>query len=271
MNTKGKLKFLDNTDQAPEYVASIGGGDQTEHVGNYSFHTVAIADARELDTPPRVDQQGFQLIDQDRSVANFHDDVQVREAFYPIVRDAMMSKLGCQSVEIFDHTLRTSSLAKQKELGIRESANIVHNDYSSPSGIQRLQDFLSDSGRSREFDSLCERRFAIVNYWRSIAGTVANYPLIFCDARTLSPHDPVPVTRRSRNRTGELQVARYNPLQRWYYFSQMKNSEAMLFKTFDSDESNPSRFCFHSSFDDPLAPADAPPRESIELRCFVFY
>jgi hypothetical protein len=51
----------------------------------------------------------------------------------------------------------------------------------------------------------------------------------------------------------------------------MQMDEALLFKTFDSETDGRARFTIHSSFDDPDAPADAPPRESIETRCLVFF
>ena len=47
--------------------------------------------------------------------------------------------------------------------------------------------------------------------------------------------------------------------------------EALLFKTFDSEADGRARFTIHTSFEDPGAPADAPPRESIETRCLVFF
>ncbi len=47
--------------------------------------------------------------------------------------------------------------------------------------------------------------------------------------------------------------------------------EALLFKTFDTETDGRARFTIHSSFDDPNAPQDAPPRESIETRCLLFF
>ena len=48
-------------------------------------------------------------------------------------------------------------------------------------------------------------------------------------------------------------------------------NEALLFKTFDSETDGRARFTVHSSFADPGAPVDAPPRESIETRCLLFF
>jgi hypothetical protein len=50
----------------------------------------------------------------------------------------------------------------------------------------------------------------------------------------------------------------------------MKEDEAILIKCYDSDE-RLARFTPHAAFDDPTAPPDAPPRESIEVRAFAFF
>ena len=46
---------------------------------------------------------------------------------------------------------------------------------------------------------------------------------------------------------------------------------ALLLKCFDSKTDGRARFLPHTAFDDPTAPADALPRESIELRTLVFH
>ena len=107
--------------------------------------------------------------------------------------------------------------------------------------------------------------------WRSISGTVYNHPLVLCDAGTVRPEDLVAVERRAEERIGELQVALHHSDQRWYYFPEMRMHEALLLKTFDSETDGRARFTIHSSFEDATAPVDAPPRESIETRCLLFF
>jgi hypothetical protein len=62
----------------------------------------------------------------------------------------------------------------------------------------------------------------------------------------------------------------FNPAHRWFYYPNMQADEAMLLKCFDSDPAR-ARFTAHTAFDDPAAPADAPPRESIEVRTLAFF
>ena len=51
----------------------------------------------------------------------------------------------------------------------------------------------------------------------------------------------------------------------------MQPNEALLLKCFDFATDGRARFAPHTAFEDPTAPADVPPRESIELRTLVFH
>jgi hypothetical protein len=51
----------------------------------------------------------------------------------------------------------------------------------------------------------------------------------------------------------------------------MQPEEAVLIRCFDSALEGPHRFSVLTGFDDPETPADAPPRESIEVRMLVFF
>jgi len=261
-----ELKFLANLDEPPTYIPSKGGGDKTDHVGNYVLHKVEVHNARENREPFDLDKEGFRLVAQPTRVADFFDRDQVESIYHGEVVAMLHREAGATRVEIFDDTLRTSSISQQKRHGIREPANIVHNDYTARSGIRRLHDLFPD-----EAEQLVQRRFAIINVWRSIEGPVQDHPLVLCDATSVGKDELIAAERRTDERTGELQVAIHNNQQRWYYYPEMRMDEALIFKTFDSETDGRTRFTIHSSFKDPTAPTDAPPRQSIETRCFVFF
>jgi len=268
-NITVELKFLADLDQPLVYIPSEGGGDETEHQGNFASHEVEIRNAREELPSTSLDVQGFRLVSQQTQVGDFYDDAEIGSVYHAEVTALLKTLTGAQRVEVFDDTRRASSHDVQTRRKIREPANIVHNDYTARSGIKRLQDHFVD--RPDEAEQLLEQRFAIINVWRSIAGTISDYPLVMCDATTVRPEDHISMERRARERIGELQVALCHPEQRWYYYPAMQMDEALVFKTFDSAEDGRTRFTPHSSCKDPTAPADAPPRESIETRCLVFF
>lgn len=266
---KTSLKFLANVDEPLVYIPSKGGGDETEHVGNFTMQEVAIHNGRSHKQASSLDTEGFQLVQQATDVTDFHDATQVEATYHDEVKGLLKKITGAARIEIFDDTRRSTSLERQRLKNIREAASIAHNDYTARSGIKRLCDHFAD--KPDEAHELFQRRFAIINVWRSTGGTVYNHPLTLCDSATVRPEDLVSVERRGEERTGEIQVLRYHPEQRWYFFPQMQMDEALLFKTFDSESSGRARFTVHSSFEDPGAAADAAPRESIETRCLVFF
>jgi hypothetical protein len=266
---KAKLKFLANLNEPLVYIPSKGGGDETDHVGNFTMQEVSVHDGRRDKQGSSLDVEGFRLVSQNTEVQDFYDDVQVESTYHDEVKRLLTDNTGAARVEVFDDTRRSASLDLQREKNIREPADIVHNDYTALSGVKRLRDHFADD--PDEAEKLLQRRFAIINVWRSIAGPVYNNPLVLCDAATVRPEDLVSVERRAEDRIGELQVALHNPEHCWYYFPEMQMDEALLFKTYDSETDGRARFTIHSSFADPDGPADAPPRESIETRCLLFF
>ncbi len=266
---KTTLKFLANLDEPLVYIPSKGGGDETDHVGNFTMREVRIHDGRKDMPASSLDVEGFRLVPQNTKVTDFYDDVQLEQTYHEEVKAWLADIMGAARVEVFDDTRRSASVDQQKSKNIREPAEIVHNDYTAASGIKRMQDYFADD--PDEAEDLLKRRFAIVNVWRSVAGPVYNNALAMCDSTTLRAEDLIAVERRAEDRIGELQVALHDPAQRWYYFPKMQMDEALLIKTFDSETDGRTRFTLHSPFTDPDAAVDAPPRESIETRCLVFF
>jgi len=266
---KAELKFLADLSAPLVYVPSKGGGDRTEHVGNYRTHAVAIHDARVQLPATDLDVEGFLMLSHKSAVDDFYNDAVLHSTYHPELIELLQRVTGAQRVEVFDDTRRSSSVGSQREHGSRDPASIVHNDYTHESGRRRLIDFFSES--PDELEQLRKRRFAIINAWRPIGEPVVDHPLVLCDARSVRDGDLVAVERRGEDRTGELQVALHAPEQRWYYYPRMTRDEVLLFKTYDSALDGRTRFTPHSSCKDPHAPTDAPSRESLETRCLVFF
>lgn len=263
------VKYLANDEDLAVYIASVGGGDMTTHGGNYVRQPVAIHNGRVRAEGFSLDREGFALVKQPTEVSDFYDDGQIASIYEAEVKALVLSETGASRVEIFDHTRRAASLDVQKTRQIREPASIIHNDYTALSGPQRLRDHFPDAPEQAE--ALLQGRFAIVNVWRSIRGTVRNSPMALCDASSTAPEDLISVKRQAKERIGEIQLAVHNPAHRWYYFPNMEMDEALLIKTYDSASDGRARFTIHTSFEDPAVPADAPARESLETRCFVFF
>ena len=51
----------------------------------------------------------------------------------------------------------------------------------------------------------------------------------------------------------------------------MQKDELLIFKQYDSDTNARARYFFHTAFNDPTMPADAPARQSIEVRAVALF
>jgi hypothetical protein len=174
---------------------------------------------------------------------------------------------GAAEVHIFDHTLRVEDEAKRRTHGTRLPVTVAHNDYTERSALQRVRDVLSPETAER----FLAGRFAIVNVWRSFGVSSERFPLAAADGRTIVPTDHVAVDLVYPDRTGEIYYTAHSSGQRWFYFSRMQPNEAMLFKCFDSARDGRTRYTAHTGFANPHAPAETPPRESIEVRTLLHF
>jgi hypothetical protein len=167
----------------------------------------------------------------------------------------------------FDHNVRNAARAASGEAGIRGPVPRTHNDFTARSGRERALAELAARGLDA---ALLDGRFAIVNLWRPIGRKVEKWPLALVDARTLGEGDLVATDLVYRDRVGETYSLGFSAGQKWHYFPQLAPDEAILIKGYDSAE-DVARFAAHSAFEDPQSPADAPERESIEVRALVIY
>lgn len=269
--TFAELGYLPATDTQPvQYAFPPPAGTPWENVG-YDRRRVAVQDARAGSAAASLHVQGFELWEAPSRVQDWHDADELRRVQYAEAAELALAATGGRRAFVFDHLLRRRG-PERKPLdfghGAREGFapvnGRIHNDYTERSGQRRLALVLTEP-RER----LAIRRYCIVNLWRSIAGPVLDTPLAVCDARTVSSLDLVEGEVRYPKRIGEIYLARYAPRHRWYYYPAMQRTEVLVFKQYDSQLSGPARFTPHAAFDHPEAPAHAPSRESLELRCLV--
>ncbi len=214
----------------------------------------------------KLDVDGFRFVHHDTKVQNFLDESEIKRVYYPEVEALIKAESGAKRVVVFDHTLRTADDAFREQHKIREVVRRAHNDYTEWSGPQRLRDILPD-----EADELLKRRFAIIQVWRPIRYPVETHPLAIADARSVDPADFIISERRYPNRVGQTYAIAYNPKHKWFWFPRQARDEALVFKVYDSAKDGRARWTAHTAFDDPTSPANARPRESIEIRTLAFF
>jgi len=122
-----------------------------------------------------------------------------------------------------------------------------------------------------EADELLKRRVAFYNFWIPLKRIVEERPLAMCDVTSSTAEDFITMKLRYRDRDGEIFVLRHSAQHHWWYFPRMSPDQAILLKTYDSETDGRARFIGHSAFEDPTTRADAPMRESIEIRTIAFF
>jgi hypothetical protein len=253
---------------------------------------------------------GFELLTRPLSGdVDFLDQDQVVNNYYGQCAEIVQEATGAHAFA-FDHNIRSAvgKESKQRIAGgqqVQGPARIVHGDYTLTSAPQRLKDLakppttndtlgaILGEGQSLIGQDIVDRalsdggRFAIINVWRNIAKEpVATFPMALCDGQSVQPEDLVVFEIHYQDRVGENYFAKYSPRHQWVCYPGMTGDEALLIKQWDSQGNmarskgaeadsikpqSPCTFSFHTAFDDPSAPPDAPDRWSIEVRCIVVY
>ena len=263
----GALNYLGRMHDRPRnYTYEPPPGEPRSNIVNEP-HVVPIYSARPLAADVSLDREGFALMHQPTAVQDFYDDEEVRRVYYPEAAAALAEATGAKRVFVFDHTVRKRVPGTEDRAAgaLRQPVGRVHVDHTLRSGPQRVRDLLGD-----EAEDLLRGRVQVVNLWRPIRGPLRDAPLAVCDARSVSAHDLVPSDLVYRDRVGETYSVRFNPAHRWFYVPEMQRDEALLLKCYDSAADGRARFAPHTAFEDPTAGDDIAPRESIELRTFLF-
>lgn len=229
--------------------------------------TVSIRDVRPVASSVSLDNEGFALLRYASGVRDFADEEEIRNVYYPESERALKEATGADRVVIFDHTVRRRVPGSDdRRDGPRQPVTRVHVDHTAKSGPQRVRDLLPD-----EAEELLRGRVQVINLWRPLRGPLLDSPLAVADAATVPFDDLVASDLIYPDRVGETYQVYYRPEHRWYYYPGMGADEALLLKCYDSKTDGGARFVPHTAFVDPTTPADAPPRESIELRTLVFH
>ncbi len=234
--------------------------------GTHELKRVELRNGRRFTAEFSLDKQGFVFVEHRTRVGNFFDAGELTSIYYPEVERLIEQLTGAARVVVFDHTLRSGDETERELKLIREPVLSAHNDYTEWSGPQRVREILPD-----EAPALLSRRFAIVQVWRAINQPIQANPLAIADAGSIAMADFLLAERRYPHRVGQTYRLKHSPDHRWFYFPEMRRDEALVFKVYDSAKDGRARFTPHTSFDDPTAPANARPRQSIEVRAFAFF
>lgn len=262
------MTFIRPQDTKPVFHSSALTGGAPKIFFDVDSHMVSIADMRDIADTLSIDREGFKLLRSPTTVDDLYDDEAVKRIYYPEIEALLRREFGASRVAIFDATRRSDGgTGAVNPDGLRGPATRVHVDYTVKSGPQRVKDILGEAEVARL--AAAGARIVQVNVWRPIRGPVERAPLALADASSVKPEELVATDQIFPDRVGEIYNVAYAPQQRWYYASRMTRDEVILIKGWDSADDGRARFTPHGAFNLPDTRADAPPRESIEVRTLV--
>nr|OQO18726.1 hypothetical protein B0A51_14577 [Rachicladosporium sp. CCFEE 5018] len=261
-------------------------------------HNRKVHNIRDKIDSYNTDNSGFAVYHSPASEKLFTDDSKVRREYYPEVEALLRDRLsGVKKVHFFDHTIR-----RRTKDSPRQPVQQVHVDQTPEAAAARVRRHLPD-----EADELLKGRYQIINVWRPIENPASDFPLAVVDWRSTSPADFIPIDLMYPKRAdsvhddddrgkeklpdeaslfsaegyevkGETLGVAPSEKHVFFYVKDMTPEEVMLLKCYDSyGEGEPmgkkglAVRTPHTAFQDPQTPADAPGRQSIEVRCLVFY
>ncbi|KAJ5473589.1 hypothetical protein N7475_003155 [Penicillium sp. IBT 31633x] len=251
-----------------------------------------VSDLRGQESNFTTDNAGFAIYKSPAKETAFTDDAEVRSGYYAEVEALLREKLpGVKKVAIFDHTIR-----RRLPGSARSPVQLVHVDQTPQAAETRVRRHLPEN----EVDELLKGRYQIINVWRPIENPASDFPLALIDWRSIAPDDFVKVdllypkewresgevapdpessfSTEGYEVKGETYAIAPNEEHRFYYAKDMTPDEAFFIKCFDSrshtltgGKTDIAHGSGHTAFFDPQTPAGSPGRQSIEVRCLVFY
>ena len=240
-------------------------------------HEIAISDARPILRDLSLDREGFTLVLHRSEVAGRDDfltlngtrqgdDPPLNRRYVAEVMPVIERLVPGATIIPQTRRIMIRATARAGRLTPDPIAALVHLDYSEGLARQVLEDSFAALGRSVP----PHRRMAILQTWRNVAEPPQDNSLAICDASTVSFDDSIIMrTISSGGEDKQVRLCRYNPAHRWYYFSDIRPDELLVFKGYDTAFPR-SMTGAHVAFALP-AGDQGNPRVSVEARFIALY
>jgi len=214
-------------------------------------------------------------------VHDWDDDDEIPAVHHAELEALARELTGC------DHATVTSYIKRSPEQAARHEdlapITFVHSDFAagcetlirrSMRHLPRDTDALTRNGLTADsFDDA--RRIMVLRFWRNLGPARTDFPIAFCDARTVRLQDARAFVVRDHAGAGGPDfdalaiVAPDEPgPHRWFSFPELHRDEVVAFRTYDTElvRTGATYFTPHSAFRDPHVAVGGPARSSIELR-----
>lgn len=287
--TTATFKYIDPTSYQGKPWGKVDGPGKSFKLKDHERNVISLrGQEAQFDT----ENSGFAVYKSPAEEKSFTDESAIRDGYYAEVESMLRERLPgkIKKVVIFDHTIR-----RRVRDAPRQPVQQVHVDQTPDAAAARVRRHVP----AAEAEELLRGRYAIINVWRPIEHAASDFPLAVVDWRSTMPQDFIKVDLMYPRRTdsddddrgkeklpdeeslwsaegydakGETFAVAPSEKHTFYYMKDMTPEEVMLLKCFDSGEKPGLAIRTpHTAFVDPLTAPDAPGRQSIEVRCLVFY
>jgi len=275
VSTTGTMFYSTHPPSGETAYVEINASANGERVTNIDCdkRTVTINNLRTASKPVGLDITGFEVrtipSEFSKNHDNFLDDAKVKSEYYDEVIQAMKDATGAKDVIIFDHTIRRRRPGQIDDTpDKRQPVARVHVDQTAWATERRVVRHVGEKA-----EEYLKGRYQIINFWRPIEHPAEDHPLALVAYPSMDTENDLIVTKLvypDPIPNGETYSVGYNPNHEFYYQKAQTVDEATFIKCFDSKE-GVARCTPHTAFNDPNSDPEAPLRQSIEVRCLVFY
>lgn len=301
---QAKLPYqADHVERSLKYVG-VGSVDGVFVNSETVYQPVEIKNGRDRDWS--LDVHGFKKVDHVSQVNDFYNEKTICCQYYPECEQLVKNVTGANKVFAFYHTVRShmsvpgARQRKKQGFPVEDPAATVHVDYSSACSARVVRQFAKRPSEWQDprpllgpkpFMDISEtddyilgkKRWAIINVWRNLSShPVQRTPVALAVGTSISLDDIITFQAKAGQwQSKEYYFASHSKAHDWYYFPEMKMDESILIKNWDSageafapkicTQTVPCTFAFHTAFEHPYTPPDAPFRESMEVRTVAFW
>ena len=262
----GTINYIAREPDRPRYHAN----DSSRDTVVIDPVAMEIEDVRPSQDPPRLDREGFALVNHVSAVSDFRDAAEVARVYGGEIRALLLALSGADEVVMTSPGILRFAERSTLSGALDNSrpARFAHIDISDGTAAQF-------SARTNPRPDAVPVRACHFNVWRVITPPPQDTPLALCDARSVAPRDLI-LADAVFDSPGKPEwsfeglVIAGNPAHRWVYWSGMTRDEAIVFVTNDSAPGLPHHVP-HVAFDEPACPPEADPRGSIEVRGIAYW
>jgi hypothetical protein len=246
---------------------------------------VEIRNGRTADLPGWR-ECGFELVQHPSAVKDWTDDDEIASLHYGEIEEVARRLTGCDYALVSDHVKRSAEEARRERVQV--PVRLVHSDFAANyaeivrgayHGVRgRGAATLARVGVSAD-DIEKADRIVMMQFWRNVGPPKMDFPVAFCDSRTVFPGESRPFLYTGYVAGGKafdaLAIVHPDstPAHAWYVFPEMTADEVVAFRTYDTElvKEGKTWFTPHSAFPDPDVEPGKPARFSVEMRVMCLF